>query len=102
MHHISRDENIEANDLVQQASGFRSNRGKFSFLKILDVLVYQTEQSDFRPMCSAIICSAESGLAKLDGPVFETRGSKISRILDESKEMTTIDPNDWRTPWYII
>jgi hypothetical protein len=29
--HVSRDENTLANYLVQQASGFRSNRGKFSF-----------------------------------------------------------------------
>jgi ribonuclease HI len=31
--HISRDENTVANDLAQQASGFRANRGKFSFLE---------------------------------------------------------------------
>jgi hypothetical protein len=31
--HISRDENIVVNDLVQQASGFQSNRGKFNFLE---------------------------------------------------------------------
>jgi ribonuclease HI len=31
--HVFRDENIVANDLAQQASGFQSNRGKFGFLK---------------------------------------------------------------------
>jgi ribonuclease HI len=39
--HVSRDENTLANDLAQQASGFRSNRGKFSFLEKPDVLVCQ-------------------------------------------------------------
>jgi hypothetical protein len=33
MQHVSRDENTLVNDLTQQASGFRSNRGKFGFLK---------------------------------------------------------------------
>jgi hypothetical protein len=37
--HVSRDENTATNDLAQQASGFRSNRGKFGFLKKLDFLV---------------------------------------------------------------
>jgi hypothetical protein len=40
--HVSRDENTFANDLSQQASGFRSNRGKFGFLEKSDVLVCQT------------------------------------------------------------
>jgi hypothetical protein len=31
--HVSRDENTLTNDLVQQASGFRSNQGKFGFLE---------------------------------------------------------------------
>jgi hypothetical protein len=39
--HVSRDENTVANDLVQKASCFRSNRGKFNFLEKLDVLVCQ-------------------------------------------------------------
>jgi ribonuclease HI len=43
--HVSRDENIVANDLAKQASGFRSNQGKFGFLEKPDVLVYQTGQS---------------------------------------------------------
>jgi small nuclear ribonucleoprotein (snRNP)-like protein len=30
--HVSRDKNTLMNDLAQQASGFRSNRGKFDFL----------------------------------------------------------------------
>jgi hypothetical protein len=45
--YISRDENTVANDLVLQASGFRSNKGKFYILKKrmfrfvkLDVLVF--------------------------------------------------------------
>jgi hypothetical protein len=33
MRHVFRDENIVANDLAQQASGFRSNQGKFNFLE---------------------------------------------------------------------
>jgi hypothetical protein len=49
-------------------------------------------------MCSAIIYSAEPSLAKPDGPVSETRGFRISSISDESSEMMTSDPNDWRTP----
>jgi hypothetical protein len=46
--HVSRDENTVANDLVQQASGFQSNRGKFSFLDKPDVPVFSrctTQQS---------------------------------------------------------
>jgi ribonuclease HI len=31
--HISRDKNTVMNDLAHQASGFRSNRGRFGFLK---------------------------------------------------------------------
>jgi hypothetical protein len=31
--HVFRDENTLVNDLVQQALGFRSNRGKFDFLE---------------------------------------------------------------------
>jgi ribonuclease HI len=40
MQHVYRDENIVTNDLVQQASDFQSNRGKFSFLEKPDVLVF--------------------------------------------------------------
>jgi ribonuclease HI len=40
--HVSRDENIVANDLTQQASGFQPNRGKFGFLEKPDVPVCQT------------------------------------------------------------
>jgi hypothetical protein len=57
--HIFRDENTLANDLMQQASGFRSNQGNFGFLKKLNVLVYQIGQSNFWPMHSAIVSSAE-------------------------------------------
>jgi hypothetical protein len=49
-------------------------------------------------MYSVTICSIEPSSAKLNGPISETRGSEISRILDESSEMTTTDPDDWRTP----
>jgi hypothetical protein len=49
-------------------------------------------------MCSAIICLAKPGSTKLDGPVSETRGSRISRTLDEASETTTANPGDWRTP----
>jgi hypothetical protein len=37
VHHVSMDENIVANDLAQQASGFQSNQGKFYVLEKLDV-----------------------------------------------------------------
>jgi hypothetical protein len=40
--HVSRDENTFANNLSQQASGFRSNQGKFGFMEKSDVLVCQT------------------------------------------------------------
>jgi hypothetical protein len=49
-------------------------------------------------MCSATICSAEPSLAKLDGPVSETKGSRIFITSDKSSEMMTVDPDDWRTP----
>jgi hypothetical protein len=64
----------------------------------MDVLLCQTEQSDFQSMHSAMIGSDESNSAKLDGSVSETGGSRISRISDESNEITTIDPDNWRTP----
>jgi ribonuclease HI len=70
MLHVSRDENIVANNLVQQALGFRSNRGKISFLEKPNVLVCQTRQSNFWPMCSATICSSKLGSAKPEGPKF--------------------------------
>jgi hypothetical protein len=59
MQHAFRDENTLANDLAQQALGFRSNQGKFSFLEKSDVPVCKTGQSDFQPMHSVTICSAE-------------------------------------------
>jgi hypothetical protein len=49
-------------------------------------------------MHSAIICSAEPSSAKSDGPISEIGGSEISKNSDKSNEMTTIDPDDWRTP----
>jgi hypothetical protein len=96
--HIFSDENTLTNDLVQKASSFWSNRGKFGFLKKLEVLVCQTEQSGFWPMHSAIVCSAEPSSAKPNAPVSKTGGSRISRISDEASKVTTIDPDDWRTP----
>jgi hypothetical protein len=57
--HVFNDENIVVNALAQQASGFRSYRGKFGFLEKQDVLVHQTRQSNFRSMHSATSCSAE-------------------------------------------
>jgi hypothetical protein len=59
MQHVSRDKNTLANNLAQQASGFQSNRGKFSVLEKLDVPVCQIRQSSFRPMHNATVCSAE-------------------------------------------
>jgi hypothetical protein len=49
-------------------------------------------------MCSATICSVGPSSAKLDGPVSEIGGCKISRILDEANETTMTDLDDWRTP----
>jgi hypothetical protein len=62
-----------------------------------DVLVCQIGQSGFWPMCSATVYSIEPSLAKLDTPVSETGGSKISRTSDKSSETMMADPNDWRT-----
>jgi hypothetical protein len=83
MQHVSRDENIAANALVQQASGFWSNQEKFGFLEKPDVLICQIRCSDFQPMHSVTIYSAEPISAKLSGPVSETGGSKISKSLDK-------------------
>jgi hypothetical protein len=96
--HVSRDENIVANDLVLQASSFWSNWGKFGFWEKLDVLVCQTGQSSFWLVHNAKICSAEPSSTKLDVSVSKTEGSKISRILDKSSETMMADPDDWRTP----
>jgi hypothetical protein len=72
--HDSRDENTLVSDLLQQALGFQSNRGKFSFLKKPDVLVCQTRQSGFWPMHSAIVYSGEQSSAKSDDLVSKTGG----------------------------
>jgi hypothetical protein len=40
MQHFSSDENTVANNLAQQASGFRSNREKFGVLEKSDVPVF--------------------------------------------------------------
>jgi hypothetical protein len=47
---------------------------------------------------SATVCSAEPSSVKPDVSVSETEWSKISRTLDETSELTTADPDDWRTP----
>jgi hypothetical protein len=47
---------------------------------------------------SAIICSIEPSLAKLDDLVSESEGSRISRISDESSKMMMTNPGDWGTP----
>jgi ribonuclease HI len=96
--YVSRDENTVVNNLAQQASGFRSNRGKFSFLEKPDVPVCQTGWSSSHPMHSAMICSAEPSSAKPDVSVSKIGGFKISRKLDESSEVTMADFDDWRTP----
>jgi hypothetical protein len=46
-------------------------------------------------MQSVEICSVEPSSAKSDDPVLETRGSEISKSLDNLGETTT---DDWRTP----
>jgi hypothetical protein len=96
--HIFKDENTLTNNLAQQASGFRSNRGKFGFLKKPDVSVCQTEYSSFWPMHSATVCSAEPSSIKPNVPISETGGFRIFRISNEASKMTMADPDDWRTP----
>jgi hypothetical protein len=49
-------------------------------------------------MNRATICSAEPSSAKPHAPVSETRGSRISGIMDESSKMMMADPDDWRGP----
>jgi hypothetical protein len=46
--------------------------------------------------CNNLFCRTE--FSKLDGPVSETGGSKISRISDEGSKIVMADPDDWRTP----
>jgi hypothetical protein len=97
MQHVSSDENTVANDLVQQASGFRANQGQFGFLEKLDVSVCQIGQTDFQPVHSARIYCAESNSTEPDNLVSETGGSKISRTLGETSKTTMTSPDDWRT-----
>jgi hypothetical protein len=92
--HVSRDENTLANNLAQQASGFWLNREKFGFLEKPNVPVCQTRHSGFWSMHSATFCSTEPSSTKLDVPVSETRGSRLSRISDESSKTMTTDPDD--------
>jgi ribonuclease HI len=98
MQHVSREENTVATDLAQQALGFRSNLREFGFLEKPDIPVCQSGWSGFWLMYNATIYSAEPSSAKPNGPVSETGGSGISRILDESSEMIMTDPDDWRIP----
>jgi hypothetical protein len=49
-------------------------------------------------MHSATIYSAEPSLTELDNLVFETRGSGISKTLDETSKIMIAGPDDWRTP----
>jgi hypothetical protein len=48
-------------------------------------------------MCSAIVCSVGPSPTKLDSLVSEIGGFGISRTSDKLSEMTTVDPDDWRT-----
>jgi hypothetical protein len=45
-------------------------------------------------MQSATIYSAKPSSTKLDDPVSEIRGSRISRIADKSRETMMADPDD--------
>jgi hypothetical protein len=74
----------------------KSRKNQFSGKS--DVPICQTEQSGFQPMYNATVCSVGSSPAKPDYPVSEIGGSEIFRIIDESSKMTTVDPDDWRTP----
>jgi len=85
--HVSIDENTVVNDLTQQASGFRSNRGKLYVLQKPDVPVCHSGCSGFQPMHNAKICSAEPSSAK-------TGGSDISRGSDDLDETVTAEPED--------
>jgi hypothetical protein len=64
----------------------------------MDVSICQTGWSDFRSMCSAMICSAEPSSTKPDAPVSKIEWSRISMISDESSKTVMNDPDDWRTP----
>jgi hypothetical protein len=46
----------------------------------------------------AIVSSAKPDSVKLNSPVSETGGSRISRNSDESSEIMMSDPDDWRMP----
>jgi hypothetical protein len=96
--HISRDKNTVVNDLAQQASGLRANRGKFDFLKNPNILVCQTGQPGFQPVHSARIYSTEPNSAELDSPVSETEGSRIFRTSNKISKTMMAGPDDWRTP----
>jgi hypothetical protein len=44
------------------------------------------------------IYSTEPSSAKPDGPISKLGGFGISRSADNLREMTTVEPEDWRTP----
>jgi hypothetical protein len=91
VHHVARNENIEVNNLAQQASGFWSNRGKLYVLKKMDVPIYQTGWSDFWPMQSAEIYSDELDSAKPDG----------NRMVRNFQEFEQIKQNDDDRTWWL-
>jgi hypothetical protein len=49
-------------------------------------------------MHSAIVYYIGPDPVKPDSPISKTRGSRISRTLDEASETTIADLDDWRTP----
>ena len=78
--HVSIDENTVVNDLTQQASGFRSNRGKLYVLQKPDVPVFSR--------CTML-------KSVLLNPVQQkTGGSDISRGSDDLDETVTAEPED--------
>jgi hypothetical protein len=63
-----------------------------------DVTISQNKWSGFWPMQGAEIYFAEPSLAKLEGLVSKTGGSRISRNSNDLGEITTIELDDWRIP----
>jgi hypothetical protein len=71
VHHVSRDENTLTNILAQQASGFRSNLGKFNFLEKNGCSGLPNRTVQFLADTFAL------SSAKPDVLVFESRGSEF-------------------------
>jgi hypothetical protein len=71
-------------------------------LKKSDVPVSQTEWFGFWLMQGVEICSAETSLAKPDGPVSKTGGSAISRNSEELAKQRRLNLMIGEHPWYII